>query len=208
MIDLEPDRLTQCRSLHFLSLIVSDSRFAARNVDAEAIGRRLHSHSRVSQDDQLSLRPRTPGAQSTTQTKTNDIIFLHFWKWDRRECDHVMPCQKCYLFSLSIPPVHWKSSSISISILLGNSWKLPWNSWKLSKNKNDIGSPPRVHCSNSISIEPQSTYVFQKRRKRVGTPLLVWCSYFYTRKWKWKWNWSSNEPKQNWSPKMEMEMEM
>ena len=84
-----------------------------------------------------------------------------------------------------------------------------WKSWKLSKNANEIGSPPLVHCSNSIFIsifEPQTTCVLQK--KRVGTLLLIWCSYFYTRKWKWKWNWSSNEPKQNWSPKMEMEMEM
>ena len=63
-LSLNDRRLSQRRSLHFLSLIVSDSRFAARNVYTEETGRRLHSHPRVPQDDQLSLRPRTVGAQS------------------------------------------------------------------------------------------------------------------------------------------------
>ena len=85
----------QCRSLHFLSLIVSDSRFAARNVDAEAIGGRLHSHPRVSQDDQLSLRPRTPGAQSTTKRLTITYVNVILHRGRGKFSVHVAPGGKC-----------------------------------------------------------------------------------------------------------------
>ena len=104
-------------------------------------------------------------------------------------------------------PYHFRETETGSSQLLTECCHPTFHNQSRSRTHVSLETPPS-NFFDSYFQAPNQLEFAKKEEKEQVPPLLVWCSYFYTRKWKWKWNWSTNEPKRNWSPKMKMDLDL